>query len=101
MNLKEARLRLIELVEKLPLEMDIDTEELLAINDVIMASGHEMTPALARELKKYIDEVQLFVEHQREVLHTLLNGVTTGKKAVGQYGKTRLKSESRFIYRRA
>ena len=101
MSLKEARLRLIELVDKLPLEVDIDIEEILAINEVIMASGHEMTPSLARELKKYIDEVQFFVDHQREVLHKLLNGVTTGKKAVGQYGKARLRTESRFVYRRA
>lgn len=101
MNLKEAKIRLIELVEKLPLEVDIDTEELLAINAVIMASGGEMTPSLARELKSNIDEIQFFVDHQREVLHKLLNGVTTGKKVVGRYGKTRLKTESRFVYRQA
>ena len=101
MTLEEARARLIELVEKLPLEVDIDTEELLMINQVIVSSGHEMTPNLAKELKKYIDEMQFFVDHQREVLHKLLNGVTTGKKAVGQYTNTRLKTESRFVYRQA
>lgn len=101
MNLRDARVRLIDLVEKLPLEIDIDTEELAEINEVIMASGEEITPTLAKELKKNIDEVQFFVEHQREVLHKLINGVTTGKKAVGQYGRTRLKTESRFVYRRA
>lgn len=101
MTLKEARYRLIELVEKLLLEVDIDTDELLEINKVIMSSGDELTPAIAEELKKNIDEVQFFVEHQREVLHKLLNGVTTGKKAIGQYGKSRLQAESRFVYRRA
>jgi hypothetical protein len=101
MNLKEVRFRLAELVEKLPLEVDIDIEELLAINEVIMASGSEMTPSLAKELKTNIDEIQNFVSHQREVLHKLLNGVTTGKKVVGRYGKTRLKTESRFVYRQA
>ena len=101
MTLKEVRSRLIELVEKLPLEVDIDTDELLEINQIIMTLGDQLTPVIAKEIKKNIDEVQFFVEHQREVLYKLLNGVTTGKKAIGQYGKSKLRTESRFVYRRA
>jgi len=43
---------LSELVEKLSFEVDVDTAELEECNRVIMASGAQMTPAIARELKK-------------------------------------------------
>ena len=101
LTLQEVRIRLSELVEKLSFEVDVDTAELEECNRVIMASGAQMTPAIARELKKNIDEIQFFIDHQRDMLHKLLNGVTTGKKAVQLYRQKGLKSQSRFVYKKA
>lgn len=101
MSLSDVRLRLAELVEKLPFEMDIDTKELEEMNGIILHSASVMTPVIAMELKKNIDEIQVFVDHQKDRLNKLLNGVATGQKAIGQYKQQGLKRRSKFVFQKA
>jgi hypothetical protein len=93
--------RISELALNLPYEMDLDTTELVMLQQAIVLCESEMTAERALELKKNLDLIERFVEDQKEVLQSLLVGINAGKKVVGQYGTIQSRTASRFVYRKA
>ena len=93
--------RLQELVDNLPSEVDLDTDEVLFLQHAILQCGPEMTADRALNLKKNLDEIERFVEDQKEQLQSLLRGVSISKSAKGQYGLHESKVRSRFVYQKA
>ena len=93
--------RLEEYRLKAQYEVDIDIEELNQYIDIINSSEDIMTSKIAKVLKKNIDELVSFLDDQRGSYRKLLSGMMTGKKAIGQYRTPKLKSKSKFVYRRA
>ena len=93
--------RLDEYKVKAKHEVDIDFSELNSYLDYINQADQELTPELAKNLKKNIDEIVSFLDDQTEAYRKLLSGMMTGKKAIGQYRTAKLKSKSKFVYRRA
>ena len=93
--------RLDEYSEKAVFEVDIDFQELEDLNIAIQSKDEEMTSEMAVALKKNIDEIDSFVDHQKQVYRKILNGVTTGKKAIGQYKCPTLKTQSMYVYTKA
>ena len=61
----------------------------------------EMTAERAFELKKNLDQIERFVQDQREALQSLLHGVSISKSGKGQYGQHKSKVRSRFVHRKA
>ena len=100
-SLADIDKRLEEYKVKAKLEVDIDVSELNTYLDYINQADDELTPQLAKNLKKNIDEIVSFLDYQREAYRKLLSGMMTGKKAIGQYRTPKLKSKSKFVYRRA
>ena len=92
--------RISELAINLPYEIDLDTTELIMLQQAIVLCESEMTAERALELKKNLDQIERFVEDQKEVLQSLLIGINAGKKSVGQYGGIQTRA-SRFVYREA
>ena len=95
----EARLQ--ELADNLPYEVDLDTDEVLHLQEAILLCETEMTAERAIQLKKNLDEIERFVEDQKEALQSLLHGVSVSKSSRGQYGQHKSKVRSRFVYRKA
>ena len=93
--------RLEEYSEKAVFEVDIDIQELEELNAMILSSEEQMTTEMAVALKKNIDELLAFVDHQKGIYRKVLTGMSTGKKAIGQYKGPTLKTKSKFVYRRA
>ena len=93
--------RLQELADNLPHEVDLDTSELLFLQQAIVLCEAEMTAERAFELKKNLDQIERFVQDQREALQSLLHGVSISKSGKGQYGQHKSKARSRFVYRKA
>jgi hypothetical protein len=100
-DLSQIAERLEEYKIKASYEVDIDIEELDKYIDTINMSEKNMTPQIARVLKKNIDEIVSFLDDQTGMYRKLLSGMMTGKKAIGQYRTPKLKSKSKFVYRRA
>ena len=92
--------RIAELSINLPYEVDLDTTELTMLQQAIVLCESEITAERALELKKNLDELERFVEDQKEVLKSLLIGINAGKKSVGQYGTIQTRA-SRFVHRKA
>jgi hypothetical protein len=101
MTLLMIQKRLEEYTEKIKFEVDVDINELEEINQQILLFEKEMTAEIARSLKKSIDEINCFVDDQRREVQKLLTGMSTGKKAIGRYKNQKLKTSSRFVYRKA
>lgn len=93
--------RIQELVDNLPSEVDLDTDEMLFLQQAILQCGSEMTAERAFDLKKNLDEIERFVEDQKGQLQLLLRGVSISKSAKGQYGLHKSKIRSRFVYQKA
>ena len=93
--------RIEELVDNLPSEVDLDTDEVLFLQQAILQCGPEMTAERAFNLKKNLDEIERFVEDQKEQLQMLLRGVSISRSAKGQYGLHESKVRSRFVYQKA
>lgn len=93
--------RLQELSDNLPYEMDLDTEEVLFLQQAIVLCESEMTAERAFELKKNLDLIERFVQDQKEALKSLLHGVSMSKRGRGQYGQNTSQARSRFVYRKA
>ena len=92
--------RIAELSINLPYEVDLDTTELTMLQQAIVLCESEITAERALELKKNLDQIERFVEDQKEVLKSLLIGINAGKKSVGQYGTIQTRA-SRFVHRKA
>ena len=95
----EARLQ--EMAFNLPFEVDLDTSEVLFLQQALVLCESEMTAERAFELKKNLDQIERFVQDQREALQSLLHGVSISKSGKGQYGQHKSKARSRFVYRKA
>ena len=93
--------RLEEYREKIVYEVDFDFQEMEELNAAILSHEDSITPEIAADLKKNIDEISSFVDHQKQAYRKILNGVSTGKKAIGQYKSPKLQTQSVFVYRRA
>ena len=93
--------RLQELAFNLPFEVDLDTNEVLLLQQALVLCESEMTPERALNLKKNLDEIERFVQDQKEVLQSLLHGVSISKSGKGQYGQHESGARSRFVYRKA
>ena len=93
--------RLQELADNLPYEVDLDTSELLFLQQAIVLCEAEMTAERAFELKKNLDQIERFVQDQREALQSLLRGVSISKSGKGQYGQHKSQARSRFVHRKA
>ena len=92
--------RIAELSINLPYEVDLDTTELTMLQQAIVLCESEITAERALELKKNLDQIERFVEDQKEVLQSLLIGINAGRKSVGQYGTIQTRA-SRFVHRKA
>jgi len=101
LTLIEVEARFLELAEKLPAEVDVDVAELLWLQEIIKESGSQLTSAQAQRLKKALDIIEQFVLQQRNKLHKILSSSSSGRKAIGQYGKVGLKSKTKFVYHKA
>ena len=93
--------RLQELADNLPYEVDLDTSELLFLQEAIVLCEAEMTAERAFELKKNLDQIERFVQDQREALQSLLHGVSISKSGKGKYGQHKSQARSRFVHRKA
>ena len=93
--------RLQELAFNLPFEVDLDTSEVLFLQQALMLCESEMTAERALQLKKNLDEIERFVQDQKEALQSLLRGVSISKSGKGQYGQHESGPRSRFVYRKA
>jgi hypothetical protein len=100
-GLTYIEVRLQELADNLPYEVDLDTDEVLHLQEAILLCETEMTAERAFQLKKNLDEIERFVEDQKEALQSLLHGVSVSKSGRGQYGQHKSKVRSRFVYRKA
>ena len=92
--------RIEDLADNLPSEMDLDTDELLFLQQAILLCETEMTADRALKLQKNLDRIERFVENQKEKLQVMLQGVTKSKSAKGQYGQQKSKVRSRFVYQK-
>jgi hypothetical protein len=92
--------RLEELADNLPSEMDLDTDELLFLQQAILLCETEMTADRAFKLQKNLDRIERFVEDQKEKLQVMLQGVSKSRSAKGQYGQQKSKVRSRFVYQK-
>ena len=101
LTLDQVEKRLQELAQKLPAEVDVDAEELLWLQKIIQDSGAQLSSAQARRLKTTLDIIEQFVLQQRNKLHKILTSSSSGRKAIGQYGKVGLKSKTKLVYRKA
>ena len=101
LNLPAILQRLEEYREKIVFEVDIDVQELEELNARILDLKEDLTPEIALSLQKNIDEIGSFVDHQKEMYRKILNGMSSGKKAISQYETSKLKTKSRFVYRKA
>ena len=93
--------RLQELAFNLPFEVDLDTNEVLFLQQALVLCESEMTAERALGLKKNLDEIERFVQDQKEALQSLLRGVSISKSGKGQYGQHESGARSRFVYRKA
>ncbi len=100
-GLSFIEVRIQELVENLPYEVDLDTQELIMLQQAILLCEAEMTAERAFNLQKHLDQIERFVDDQKEQLQSLLRGVSVSKSAKGQYGQHKSKVRSRFVYRKA
>ena len=92
--------RLEEYQEKAAYEVDIDVDEILSLNNKIVADKN-LTQDQAEQIHDCIIHLNVFVEGQRESVLRILNGMSSAKKAISQYSPPTLKSKSRFVYRKA
>lgn len=93
--------RIQELAFNLPFDVDLDTNEVLFLQQALMLCESEMTAERALQLKKNLDEIERFVQDQKEALQSLLRGVSISKSGKGQYGQHESGARSRFVYRKA
>ena len=101
MGLTFIEMRLQELADNLPFEVDLDTSELLSLQQAIVLCESEMTAERAFELKKNLDQIERFVQDQKEALQSLLHGVSISKSGKGQYGQHKSQARSRVVHRKA
>ena len=94
-------MRIQDLAHNLPYEVDLDTQELILLQQAIVLCEAEMTAERAFNLQKDLDQIERFVDDQKEQLQSLLRGVSASKSAKGQYGQHKSKVRSRFVYRKA
>ena len=99
-GLRFIETRLQELADNLPYEVDLDTSELLFLQQAIVLCEAEMTAERAFELKKILTKLSE-LSKIREALQSLLHGVSISKSGKGQYGQHKSKARSRFVHRKA
>ena len=61
-----------ELALNLPFEVDLDTNEVLFLQQALLLCESEMTAE--RPTEKNLDEIERFVQDQKEALQSLLRG---------------------------
>ena len=100
LSIPEILHRLEEYQGKAAHEIDIDVDEILSLNNQIVA--HKSIPEeQAAQLHSCINKLNTFVSEQQESVLRVLNGMSSAKKAISQYSPPTLKSKSRFVYRKA
>jgi hypothetical protein len=100
-SLDVVEARLAELSQSLYVEVDIDVDELEWLQQIIRQSGDQMTADRAIRLKASLDIIEQFVLQQRNKLHKILSSSSSGRKAIGQYGKVGLRSKTKLVYHKA
>lgn len=100
-GLQFIQLRLQELADNLPIEVDLDTNELLLLQQAIRLYEPQMTSDIALNLKKSLEQIERFVEDQKKVLQGMMRGASVSKNMLGNYSSNTTQPTSRFVYRKA